>query len=137
MKYEVITDLQGYVQIIRHTGTRRDFVALDLDKYDLTEDRIYAYKLGKNELIFDEKRYQEILDAKQKKTDMEEIADLKGKLNSTDYIMAEYSEEILALDNPITWIADVIKINLKYAAKYKEALADRKKWRKRIEELEK
>lgn len=135
MKYEVITNNQGYVQIIRHTGTKRDFVELDLDKYDLTEDRIFAYKLGKNELIFDEKRYQEILDAKQHKADLKEIADLKEKLNGTDWIMAKWVEEILALNNPLTWVADVIKINIKYMKDYSQTIADRKAWRERIEEL--
>lgn len=135
MKYEVITDIQGYVQIIRHTGTKRDFVELDLDKYDLTEDRIFAYKLGKNELIFDEKRYQEILDAKQHKADLKEIAELKEKLNGTDWIMAKWVEEILALNNPLTWVADVIKINIKYMKEYSQTIADRKAWRERIEEL--
>jgi hypothetical protein len=136
MKYEVITDLQGYVQVLRHTGTRRDFVELDLEKYDLTEDRMYAYKLGKNELIFDEKRYQEILDVKQHKADLKEIADLKEKLNGTDWIMAKWVEEILALNNPLTWVADVVKINIKYMKEYSKTIADRKAWRKRIEELE-
>ena len=136
MKYEVITDLQGYVQVLRHTGTRRDFVELDLDKYDLSEDRMYAYKLGRNELIFDEKRYQEILDAKQHKADLKEIADLKEKLNGTDWIMAKWVEEILSLNNPLTWVADVIKINIKYMKEYAVTIEERKAWRKRIEELE-
>ena len=136
MKYQVITDSKGYVSIIRHTGTIKDFVELDLDEYDLSENRLHAYKLGKNELIFDEVRYQEILDELQHNADQKEIADLKEKLNETDYIIARWGEELVGLDNPLTWIADVIKINLKYSKEYKEALANRKKWRERIEELE-
>lgn len=135
MKYNVVTDADGYVQIIRHTGTRLDFVELDLSKYDLTEDRMHAYKLGRNELIFDEAKYQEILNEKQKEADLKEIADLEQKLNDTDYIIARWGEEIVSLDKPLTWITDVIKINLKYASLYKEAFANRKRWRERIEEL--
>lgn len=135
MKYNVVTDADGYVQIIRHTGTKLDFVELDLSKYDLTEDRMHAYKLGRNELIWDEAKYQEILNKKQKEADSKEIADLEQKLNDTDYIIARWGEEIVSLDNPLTWISDVIKINLKYASQYKEAFANRKRWRERIEEL--
>lgn len=135
MRYEVITDFEKYVQIIRHTGTPRDFVELDLSKYDLTEDRIYAYKLGKNELIWDQSKYDAILAAKQKAADEAEIADLEQKLNDTDYIMARWGEEIISCQNPITWVADVIKINIKYLKEYKEAFANRKAWRARIEEL--
>lgn len=136
MKYQVILDLQGYVSIIRHTGTVRDFVELNLEDYDLTNDKLHAYKLGKNKLIFDENRYQEILKEKQKKEDEKEISSLKSFLKETDYITARCFEEIMALDNRLTWVIDVIAITLKYRQQYKEALAKRVWARKRIEELE-
>lgn len=135
MRYEVILDKDGYVQIVRHTGTIRDFVELNLEDYDLSNNRIYAYKLGKNELIFDEKKYQEILDDIQHKEDEKEISNLKSFLTQTDYITARAFEEIMALDNPLTWVADVIKINIKYYRQYKDVIAERIKARKRIEEL--
>lgn len=135
MKYEVITDFNKYVKLIRHTGTIKDFVELDLDKYDLSNDRIYAYKLGKNELIFDEDKYKEICDEKQEKENQKEISVLKQFLNDTDYIIARSYEEVLALNNPLTFVADVIKIQIKYSKQYKEKLAERVKARKRIEEL--
>lgn len=136
MKYEVITDSKGYCLFIRHTGTLKDYVELDLDKYDLSEGRLNAYKLGKNELIFDDKRYKEILAEKQKEKDQEEVSYLKQLLNESDYIFARWGEEIIALNNPLTWVADVIKINLKYMTKYKETIENRKKWRERIEKLD-
>lgn len=135
MKYNVITDKEGYVISIAHTGTIKDYAELDLDKYDLTDGRIRAYRLGKNELIFDSKEWQRILDDRQHKADEAEIADLEQKLNDTDYIIARWGEELISLENPLTWVADVIKINIKYSKEYKEALANRKKWRERIEEL--
>ena len=136
MKYEVITDINKFCQIIRHTGTIRDFVELDLSEYNLEDGRLFAYKLGKNRLIWDEYKWQEILKERQDKADQEEIKDLKQKLNDTDYIIARWGEEIVSLDNPLTWITDVIKINLKYSKQYAEALKNRKAWRERIEELE-
>ena len=136
MKYEVILDINKSVEIIRHTGTIRDYVELDLSEYDLTDGRIHAYKLGKNCLIWDQKKWDEIVSDRQEKADQAEIKDLKQKLYETDYIMSRCYEEILSLSNPLTWIADVIKINTKYAKEYKDAIAKRKIWRARIEELE-
>ena len=133
MRYEVITDAQGYCVIVRHTGTIKDFVELDLSQYDL--DKLHAYKLGHNELIFDSAKWDEIVAQEQKKADEKEIAELEKKLNDTDYIIARWGEEIVSLTNPLTWVTDVIKINNKYAKDYKEALTNRKTWRERIEEL--
>ena len=136
MKYEVITDIRGYCSIIRHTGTIRDFVELDLDDYNLEDGRLFSYKLGKNRLIWDETEWQNILAQRQQKADQVEIKDLKQKLYETDYIISRWGEEIVSLTNPLTWITDVIKINLKYSQMYAEALRNRKRWRERIEELE-
>jgi len=136
MRYQVITDIHGYVTLIRHTGTIKDFVELNLDDYDLSDDRIHAYKLGKNELIFDPKRYEEIQNEKQHKADLQEVSELKAFLYETDYITARCFEEIMALDNRLTWIIDVLVITAKYTKQYKEVLAKRVWARARIEELE-
>ena len=135
MKYYVVTDAQGYVLLIQHTNTVKDYVELNLDDYDFSDDRIHAYKLGKNELIFDQIRYNEILSEKKKIEDNKEIEELQKLLNESDYVIARWGEEIISLDNPLTWISDVIKINLKYMKNYKELLKNRKEWRERIEEL--
>ena len=90
MKYQVITDSKGYCLFIRHTGTLKDYVELDLDKYDLSEGRLNAYKLGKNELIFDDKRYKEILAEKQKEKDIKENLQqnyFPQKSNSYHYLL--------------------------------------------------
>lgn len=135
MKYYIVTDSQGYVLTIQHTNTVKDYIELNLDDYDLSNDRIYAYKLGKNELLFDQKRYEEIQAEKQKVLNNKEIAELQRKLQETDYIILKWGEEIISLDNALTWIADVIKINIRYIKEYKGVLENRKSWRERIEEL--
>lgn len=137
MKYEVILDAHGYVSILRHTGTIKDYVELNLDDYDLSDGRLHAYKLGKNRLIFDESKWEEIQAEKQKKADQKEISRLKAFLNETDYITARCYEEIMALDNPLTYIADVIRIQLKYSKQYASVIRERVWARQRIEELEK
>lgn len=136
MKYEVITDREGYCVIIRHTGTKLDYVELDLDKYDLTDGRINAYKLGKNELIFDKSKWSSMKAKETVTANEQNIATLKERLAETDYIAAKWLEEIIALDNPLTWIRDVISINIKYSKEYRDTIRKRKLWRKRIKELE-
>lgn len=136
MKYEVVTDRNGYCVFIRHTGTKLDFVELDLSKYDFTDGRMSAYKLGKDELIFDESKWREMSKNKIKEDDKVEIVTLKQRLLETDYIAAKWLEEIISLDNPLTWIRDVIAINIKYSKEYRDTIRKRKLWRKRIKELE-
>lgn len=133
MKYQVILDFDGYVLSIKHTNTVWDIVELDLAKYDLS--KLNAYKLGKDELIFDAKKWEEIENEKQKQADQKEISELETKLNETDYIMAEWAEEVLGCENRLTWIVDVIAINLKYTKQYAQTLKNRKAWRARIKEL--
>ncbi len=136
MKYEVITDREGYCVIIRHTGTKLDYVELDLNKYDLTDGRINAYKLGKNELIFDKSKWNSMKAKENVTANKESVATLKERLAETDYIAAKWLEEIISLDNPLTWIRDVIAINIKYSKEYRDTIRKRKLWRKRIKELE-
>lgn len=135
MKYDVILDADKYVEIIRHTGTIRDYVELNLNDYDLSDGRIHAYKLGKNCLIWDQNRWDQILADRQAAADQAEIKDLKQKLNDSDYIIDRTFEDVMALNNPLTFITDIIKIMTDYRKKYAEMLLQRKAWRKRIEEL--
>jgi hypothetical protein len=133
MKYYVVVDARGYVLNITHTGTIRDYVELNLDEYDLSKKR--AYKLGKNALIFDSDEWDRIVAEEQKKADEKEIASLQSFLLETSNYPMRAWEEIMALSNPITWVADVIKITVKYSREYRTILAQRVKAWKRIEEL--
>lgn len=137
-RYEIIVDSDSYLITIRHTGIfARDIYELDITKYDFTNNRLRAYKLVKNELVFDEERYQEITSKIERSEKDKEIDKLQKELDDSDYIVARAFEEVMALTNPLTWIADVIKITTKYALKYKEVIANRNIWRKKIEELRK
>ena len=133
MRYNVFLDGRGYVTNI--TPSIKGYVELNLDDYDFSNNRKRAYRLGKNKLIFDEAEWKRIQDENQHKADEKEIADLEQKLADTDYIFAKYCEELLSLDNALTWVSDVIKLNLKYMKQYSEVIKNRKAWRERIEEL--
>lgn len=73
--------------------------------------------------VEDLEKKEEVLDDIARNT---EISELEQNLNSTDYIMARMLEEIMALNNPLTFVPDIIKIFANYASKYKDTLADRK-----------
>ena len=131
MKYTVNIDEQNYVLSIANTPN--DNIELDLTDIDLSH--LSAYQLLDNELVLDEVKLNELIAQEHQHEADEEIFDLEQKLNSTDYIMARMLEEIMALDKPLTFIADMIKIFIAYAQKYKTQLANRKSWRERIEKL--
>lgn len=131
MKYTVNLDENNYILSI--ANTLNDNIELDLTDIDLTH--LNAYQLLNNELVLDEVKLNELITQEHRHEVDDEIFDLEQKLNSTDYIMAKMLEEIMALDKPLTFIADMIKIFVSYAKKYKIQLANRKSWRERIEEL--
>lgn len=91
-RYNVITDDEDYVVLIRHTGSPRDFVELDLEDYDFSDDRLTAYRLTNNGLVFDQDRYNEIQNSKTEKENEVKIDQLQDKLNSTDYICVKNVE---------------------------------------------
>lgn len=134
MKYFVSTDSRGYVLTIVHTGTIKDYVELNLDEYDLEKKR--AYRLGKNRLIFDEEEWERICNEAEYEADMKELAELKAYLEETDFYSLRAWEEIMSLSNPITWVADVIKITIKYSKNYRVVLLKRIEAWKRIDEIE-
>lgn len=112
-----------------------DEIELDLSQINMMYLNAYQYIDGK--LSVDEKKMAELVAEEEEREKEIEIADLKKNLNDSDYIMSQMMEEIMSLNNPLTFIADIIKIFASYATKYKDTLADRKKWRERIEELKK
>ena len=131
MKYTVNLDDNNYVLSIANTPN--DNIELDLTDIDLPH--LNAYQLLDNELVLDEVKLNELIAQEHQHEVDYEIFDLEQKLNSTDYIMARMLEEIMALDKPLTFIADMIKIFVSYVQKYKTQLANRKSWRERIEKL--
>lgn len=132
MLYTVNIDMDGFILSVGHT--KNDNTELDLNKMDLPH--INAYKLSADGFVLDEQRLTELVQAEEQKAKDDEIAQLKEMLNQTDYIMAETFESIMALNNPVTFIADFIKVLVDFKQQYSKAIEDRKLWRQRIKELE-
>ena len=137
MRFEVIPDAEGYIQIIRHTGTPRDFLELNLEDYDFsTPEKRACYKLQNGGLIFDEEKYNGIINDEKKASDLRDIDTLQQKLNETDYILVKELEEITtSLRSPLTFVADIIKILIKYSDEYGEIIKNRIRWRQKIKDL--
>lgn len=131
MKYTLNLDENGFVLSIGHT--MNDNVELDLSQIDSAF--LNAYQLVDGVLSLNATKKAEIEAEQKQKADAEEIADLQGKLNETDYIISHTFEEIMALDNSVTFIVEFIKILKEFRTKYAEQLKNRKSWRQRIEEL--
>ena len=132
MLYTVTTDKDGYIVSI--ANGKNDSVDLDLSSLDLPH--INAYKLLEGSAVLDADRLAELVEQEERKAKDDEIAQLKEMLNRTDYIMAETFESIMALNNPVTFISDFIKVLVDFRQQYADALANRKLWRQRIKELE-
>lgn len=101
------------------------------DDFDI--DYLHCYHLVDGEILLDLEKKKEQIELEKK---LQEIEELEWKLAGTDYICARCFEEILSLDNKLTFIADFIAILAKYTKQYKDVLAQRKQWRARIEELQ-
>lgn len=130
-KYTLNLNENNYVLSISHT--KNDNVELDLEQVEI--EYLNAYKLIDGVLELDEDKKAELIKEEEQIVKETEILELEQDLNKTDYIMARMLEEIMALNNPLTFISDMIKIFVAYGTKYKDTLADRKTWRERIEEL--
>lgn len=132
MLYTVNIDIDGYIVSVSHT--KNDNTELNLDAMDIMH--LNAYRLTSEGYVLDEEKLSRLIaEEEQRSVDME-IADLKDKLNKTDYIMAETFESIMALNNPVTFIADFIKVLVDFKQQYADEITNRKLWRQRIKELE-
>lgn len=105
----------------------------DYELPDMNLGCINCYHLVDGEIVLDQEKADSVLTENNNRN---EIQILQKKLNNTDYIVARAFEEVLSLNNPLTFVADIIKIMVKYSAEYKTQLVERKTWRARIEELQ-
>lgn len=87
MLYKLILDENKYLTGFIHTGTDED--TTELNPSEMKLDYLNCYKLVDNEIIFDEEKYNALVDTKAK---AEQIAELKKQLANTDYEAIKYSE---------------------------------------------
>lgn len=87
MKYKLNLDENNYLVSFVHTNTEEDIYELNASEMKL--DYLNCYKLVGDDVVFDEEKYNILIDAKAKEN---EILRLKQELANTDYEAIKYSE---------------------------------------------
>lgn len=128
-KYTVNIDDNKFILSIAHTSN--DSVELDLSQLEL--EYLEAYQLVDGVPVLNEMKKAELVAEASKREHDAHIEELKQFLKDTDYIMAETFEKVMALSNPVTFIADIIKILVEFKNKYAEVIAQREEARQEIE----
>ena len=128
-KYKMILDENGYIKGFYTVEEDYDIIG-QMSEFSEACDGWTKFENGV--LVEDLEKKEEIQTLI---STQNEIEMLKHNLADTDYIFSKELEEITSLSNPLTFVADIIKILVSYASTYKDAIAQRKAWRARIEEL--
>ena len=132
MLYTLTLDKENFILSVSHTVN--DDAELDLSALNLNYLNAYQYIDGN--VVLNEARMQMLMKEEADRIKEDRIEELEMFLASTDYIMDKAVEDMLALNNPVTFISDFIKILADYSSKYKDVIAQRKNARAEIEQLE-
>lgn len=129
MKYYLQLDNDNYILGFeaREDGIEFNPLSVNLAYLD-------CYKLTDNEVVLDEEKLSL---KKAEESRQAELSELKAYLIETSDTANDFVEELLSLDNPVTFITDIIALIKTYKNTYKTILAQRKQARDRIKELEK
>ena len=128
-KYELIKNDEGFIVSMIKSDKG---IEVDVSKMDLAYLDCYYEKDGK--VILNEERKAQMVADEEKES---RIHELETMLEESDGIITGMLDDIVALDNPVTFISDFIKVLANYNSKYSSLVADRKAWRSELEELNK
>lgn len=105
------------------------------DDYDVesTEEILMEKTKGYTRFINGDFVVDDVKEAEIAKRD--EISLLEKYLEDTSDIVSETVEQIMSLDNALTFVVDILKILHDFRVEYVKTLADRKNWRERLKEL--
>ena len=96
MLYKLILDENNYLRGFVHMANEEDVYELNPSEMNL--EYLNCYKLVGDEVVFDEDKYNALVDTKAKE---QEIARLKQELSSTDYqIIKCYEYQLQGLEAP-------------------------------------
>ena len=129
MKYELIKNDEGFIVSMIKSDKG---IEVDVSKMDLAYLDAYYEKDGK--VVLNEERKAQMVADEEKES---RIHELETMLEESDGIITGMLDDIVALDNPVTFISDFIKVLANYNSKYSKLIADRKAWRSELEELNK
>ena len=129
MKYELIKNDEGFIVSMIKSDKG---IEVDVSKMDLAYLDAYYEKDGK--VVLNEERKAQMVADEEKES---RIHELETMLEESDGIITGMLDDIVALDNPVTFISDFIKVLANYNSKYSALVTDRKAWRAELEELNK
>lgn len=96
MKYKLMLDENNYLNGFVHMANEEDVYELNASEMKL--DYLNCYKLVDNEIVFDEDKYNAMVN---KEAIRNEIESLKAELSSTDYQIIKCSEyQLQGLEMP-------------------------------------
>lgn len=131
MLYTVKTDEKNFILSISHTD--HDNIEIDdLSKLELKY--LNAYQLVDGIPVINEMKKAELIAEENKQDHDAHIEELKQFLKDTDYITAETFEKVMSLNNPVTFITDILKILVEYKSKYAVLIEQRQSARAEIED---
>lgn len=128
MKYTLNLDENKYILSVGHT--QNDNVEIDLSLLDF--NYLTAYRFINSEIILDEQKKLELVNAEKQRENEQLKNQLIKKLEESNDTVLEMLEDLGSLTSPTTFIIDLIALGKKYAS----IIAERKNIRAQIKELE-
>lgn len=128
MRYEFTLDENNYI-----LGFKNSDKGIEFNPVSVNLDYLNCYKLESDKVVLDEEKLSL---KKAEENRLTELSELKAYLIKTSDTANDFVEELLSLDNPVTFITDIIALIKTYKNTYKTILAQRKQARDRIKELE-
>lgn len=129
MLYTVITDKDSYIINISHTNNDN----IDIDIESIEPLYLSAYRLLDGSIVLDENRKAQIIEEKEREEKNRQIEELINQLESTNDDMLDFVEQLCSLNNPLTFVADLIALMKNYSA----LVLARQNIRQEIKELQK
>ena len=129
MKYRVIADEQNFV-----IGIVADEKGIEIEKDIANSEYLEAYRLAEGKLILDEDRKAELVSRDQTQARAEELTRL---LEDSDIEVTAILDDLTSLNNPVTFVTDLISLLSSFNSKYSQLVKDRKAWRSELNDLKK
>ena len=118
MKYKISTDKDGYIIKIE-----KDEKGIDIDISSMLLGFLNCYQLNDNKVVLDTEKYQSILNEDEKQS---RISEILKELEQTDYVQDEFINSLLSLNNPVTFITDILALMSNVMKEYPSIIAERK-----------
>ena len=129
MLYTINLDDNNYILSLSHT--KNDNIEVDPESLELKY--LNAYQLIEGMPVLNEERKAELIANEEQKQKEEQIAELIRQLEATNDDMLDFVEQLCSLNNPLTFINDLIALMKNYSA----LVLARQHIRQEIKELQK